>query len=61
MKRRTPTEQRIWDETFVDLVVECVRAHDFERALGCLHLAREVADEALIERRNSIKDARKPA
>lgn len=56
MAKRTANEQAAWDAIFTDLVHECVRQQGFRDAMGCLHLAREIADAALAERRSSIKE-----
>jgi hypothetical protein len=50
---RTEAEQNEWDALFRALVLDCVRREGFEKAPGCLHLARDVADAAIEERRKS--------
>lgn len=50
---RTAEEQTQWDALFRELVLDCVRREGFRKALACLHLAREIADAALAERRES--------
>lgn len=53
VKVQRKDERQLWDALFRDLVLECVRREGFDKAPGCLHLARDVADAAIVERRNS--------
>lgn len=55
---RNAAEQAQWDALFQALVVDCVRRLGFSKAMGCLHLAREIADQALAARRDSVSAGR---
>lgn len=55
-KHRTPAEQRVWDEIVIALAPVC--AVDMVGAQGCAHLIREIADEIIRERRQSIQEDR---
>lgn len=54
--RRTAAEQREWDRLFRDFLVECVRREGIKRAMGCLSLAQDFADQALAKRRKSQQE-----
>lgn len=56
--KRTAEEQREWDVLFRELAIDCVRRQGFRKALACLHLARDIADQALVERRKSAEGAK---
>lgn len=58
MEPRTETEQSEWDALFHALVLDCVRREGFRKAMGCIHLCREIADTAIEERRKSIEETK---
>lgn len=50
---RTDAEQTFWDERFAQAWEQCLKENGLLGAAGCAHLARDAADAALTERRNS--------
>lgn len=50
---RTDAEQLFWDERFAQAWDQCLKENGLFGAAGCAHLARDAADAALTERRNS--------
>lgn len=54
-KHRIPDEQTRWDDLLHALVIECVRREGLKKALACVSLARDVADAAIAQRRESIE------
>lgn len=53
-KHRSEAEQTRWDELYHGLILECVRREGLKKALACVSLARDVADAAMAQRRESI-------
>lgn len=51
-------EQEKWDDLLHALIVECVRREGLKKALACVSLARDVADAARTQRRESIEAAK---
>lgn len=51
--KRGQIEQRFWDEAFLVAWDRCIEENGLHGAIGCAHLAKEGADQALRERRDS--------
>jgi hypothetical protein len=54
---RTPDEQAFWDHIYQSQFPVCMKQQKRRGAQYCAHLAREQADAALVERRDSQKVA----
>jgi hypothetical protein len=52
---RTPDEQAFWDGIFRDQLPVCMKQQKRRGSIYCAHMAREQADNALAERRDSQK------
>lgn len=48
---RTPAEQSEWDALYHALIVDCVRREGYRKAMGCIHLCREINRRAPQEHR----------
>lgn len=51
--RRTAAEQKFWDAAFLLAFPACLKQLDPKESIGCAHVARQQADDALAERGKS--------
>jgi hypothetical protein len=54
-QQRTAAEQKFWDAAFLAAWADCVKQHEIKGSMYCSSLARDAADAALIQRRNSAR------
>jgi hypothetical protein len=53
---RTADEQIFWDERFREAWQHCLKELGLKGAMGCVSIARDAADSALAQRRESISN-----